>query len=330
MAAKLTSASFEMGIRSQPESPSPERPAGDRFNIVLLGDFTGRANRGLVEPMTARKTVPLDVDNFDRVLGGIGAELELPDPTRSGATVEFAFTSLEDFHPDHLIRQSPSLASVVETLRLLRNPKTAEQGKEALQAILRASRTPPSPSATEPSAPVAESDDDTMARLLGGAAPTSSKSPTSASRFEEFIHQVVAPHVTPDSASWQPAAVASAETRTGKSAPGNSAPSGFPVPRSHLARSRPVGPARRRLRGHRLVPRRRLRGRSADGSGRAGIHSAVSAFSPAPGPQAIVADWTFHFRYDRLRFAFAWKTRRRGDGTAIAVPRHGVTGTGRL
>jgi type VI secretion system protein ImpC len=211
MTAKLNAASFEMGIKSEPRTRSSNQDARDRFNIILLGDFAGRANRGLTEPVHMRNPVRLDVDNFEAVLGRIGAKLNLPDPTTTAAAMELAFASLDDFHPDRLLHQAKSLTSLAEARRLLLSPGTAERGKEALQAILGKSGPPPSPAASEEKAPAAESDDDTMARLLGGAVPATGKPPAPSSRVEQFIQQVITPHVTPGSASWQPVALAAAE-----------------------------------------------------------------------------------------------------------------------
>ncbi len=211
MTTKLASASFEMGIRAEPGAQPSATATRDRFNIVLLGDFTGRANRKLSEPMPGRRAFPVNIDNFETVFARLDVNLNLPLPATVGGPVELTFTSLDDFHPDNLIRQVPALAAVADAWRLLRDPKTATRGKEALQAILSASVSRASPSAPDAQAKISESDADTMARLLGGTAPIPEKSPAAASRLDQFIQQIVSPHVTPDAASWQPAAVAAAE-----------------------------------------------------------------------------------------------------------------------
>lgn len=65
------------------------------FHILILGDFSGRKNRGLQAPLAGRQPVMVDRDNFDRVLSGFQAELKLPDHL-------LKFREIEDFHPDRL------------------------------------------------------------------------------------------------------------------------------------------------------------------------------------------------------------------------------------
>jgi len=50
-----------------------------------------------------------------------------------------------------------------------------------------------------------------MARLLGGTPPAAKQSPAPSSPAEQFIRQVVAPHISPAPAAWQSGALAAAE-----------------------------------------------------------------------------------------------------------------------
>ena len=78
--------------------PTSETP----FCIAILGDFSGRVNRGLVEPTAIGERRPylVDRDNFDEVLSKLHAELHLP--TEGGNPLVFRFSELDDFHPDRL------------------------------------------------------------------------------------------------------------------------------------------------------------------------------------------------------------------------------------
>jgi len=134
MSTKLTSASFEMAVRPSQQPQRAGSGAQDRFNIIVLGDFIGRASRGIVEPLTARKLLAVDGDNFARVFAQLGTTLQLPGETGSNSTTELAFASLDNFHPDKLLGKVPSLANLAEARRLLLNPATAEQGKAGRQA----------------------------------------------------------------------------------------------------------------------------------------------------------------------------------------------------
>lgn len=211
MATKLSAASFEMNLRPAPRPQTGEREPQGRFNIVVLGDFTGRASRGLTEPLSARKLLAVDVDNFGRAFAELRVTLKLTGAGIPDGAVELAFAALEDFHPDRILARVSALAPLAEARRLVLNPATAEQGKSALQAYLGAAMAAPmTPPAAGP-VPAPESDDDTMARLLGGTPPAVKKAAGQSSQLDQFIRQVVAPHVTSAPGAWQSGAIAAAE-----------------------------------------------------------------------------------------------------------------------
>ena len=80
------------------DAPKPETP----FRIAVLGDFSGRSNRGLAgssEEVGRRKPRKLDRESLDGVLAKLEPSLLLPVGP-DGATVELSFRSIDDFHPD--------------------------------------------------------------------------------------------------------------------------------------------------------------------------------------------------------------------------------------
>jgi len=86
---------IDVDAGSQPsrEVPEPETP----FRILILGDFSGRANRGICEPtLVGRRPIPVDRDNFEEVLERLLPELRLTPQ------VSLRFRELEDFHPDRI------------------------------------------------------------------------------------------------------------------------------------------------------------------------------------------------------------------------------------
>ena len=91
----------------------------------MLGDFSGRANRGVVETGAAlarRTPIPVDVDNLDDVLGRMRLELALPLGD-DGETVAVPLTGLDDFHPDQLV-ENVALFEPLLTLRRNLGSKT--------------------------------------------------------------------------------------------------------------------------------------------------------------------------------------------------------------
>jgi type VI secretion system protein ImpC len=211
MPSKLSSSSFELAIRPGPQSQAAERDPQGRFNIVVLGDSTGRANRGVIQPLNNRKLLAVDVDNFGSVFAQLRATLKLTGSGIPEGGGELTFTSLDDFHPDKLLVKVPSLTNLAEARRLVLNPATAERGKALLQAYLGAAIAAPVTQTATPTSPMRESDDDTMARLLGGTPPPTDKPAAPPSQLEQFFRQVVAPHVSSAPGAWQAVAVAAAE-----------------------------------------------------------------------------------------------------------------------
>ena len=57
--------------------PKPETP----FRILIMGDFSGRANRGIFQPgdgVFEKSLHPVDRDNLDGLMARLGVEIRLP------------------------------------------------------------------------------------------------------------------------------------------------------------------------------------------------------------------------------------------------------------
>ncbi|RMF38407.1 MAG: hypothetical protein D6754_07570 [Alphaproteobacteria bacterium] len=94
-----------------------ERPeAARRFRIAILGDFSGRANRGELQTgaeLGARKGHKLDVDTLDDVIGRFATTLTLPLGP-DGAGVELRLSELDHLHPDELVDNVELFEELVE------------------------------------------------------------------------------------------------------------------------------------------------------------------------------------------------------------------------
>ena len=67
MPTKLSSFSFGLNVDPDRASQGTERDLQGRVNLVVMGDFTGRASRDVIELMPQRKLLNVDVDNFARL-----------------------------------------------------------------------------------------------------------------------------------------------------------------------------------------------------------------------------------------------------------------------
>jgi len=184
------------------------REAGERFPLIVLGDFSGRASRSVVEPLDQRRLRPVDLDTFAGVFAQLEASLRLNDAVLPGGMLELAFESMDDWHPDTLLARVPWLADLAGARRLLLSPATAEQGRADLEACL--SRVAIESSEETVARDEPESDEDTFARLLGKTSPEE-KTAASSSPLNEFIKQTVSPHVSATPAAWQAGALAAVE-----------------------------------------------------------------------------------------------------------------------
>ena len=103
-----------------------ERPAAPKhFRVALMGDFSGRANRGDDTAPAARKPMKVDFDSLGDVLRR--ADVQLRIPIAGGAShVDVAIEDMEDFHPDRLFEKIELIDEVVGLARRVdRKPENA-------------------------------------------------------------------------------------------------------------------------------------------------------------------------------------------------------------
>jgi type VI secretion system protein ImpC len=171
------------------------------FRIGLLGDFTGRANRGLVETgraLAARRPLRIDRDNVDDLITRLAPELNLSFGD-AGAAIKFA--ELDDFRPDRLYERLPAFRGLREARERAAAPvplgdigrqggrtstgRAAPASGNLLDQILGDVPAPPGGAAAEP--PRSE-----PMRAIRGDALT------------DFVRRAVAPHAVPETAPAQP------------------------------------------------------------------------------------------------------------------------------
>jgi type VI secretion system protein ImpC len=176
--------------------PEPDTP----FRILILGDFSGRANRGVCDPSLAgRRPVAVDRDNFEDVLAKLAPELRL-------ARSSIRFRELDDFHPDRLFER-------VELFAALRDMRE-KLSDRATFASAAATLAPPAPAqdpATPPLRKVSLSD------LVEESETREAERPARAlDDFTALVRDLVAPHLVPGEDPRQAAMVAKVDAATGE------------------------------------------------------------------------------------------------------------------
>lgn len=165
-----------------------------RFRIAVLGDFSGRANRGEVKTgaeLASRKPHRVDVDNLDEVLGRFEISLQLP-VSDDGGNVTLEIAEMDDFHPDQLYDQLEIFIKLSNLRDRLTDRDTFDAAAKAVQTLFdpealarHRHRIGKSSSTRVPNAKLSD-----FARLIGR--PLEAKTDTAT---KELIKQIVRPHI---------------------------------------------------------------------------------------------------------------------------------------
>lgn len=195
------------------ERPRARPTADTPFRILVLGDLDARSSRGLVQPLADRRAVPVDVDNYEKFLERLGADLQLGLPGTADAPIHLKAGGFDDLHPDRLIRDMDQFATLRKTRELLLDPATFDLAAAEVRTWCAPSlaAAPPDPGGVVPPAlsPTRrESDAETIERLLGRPPAPANKGNSTAA---DLIRRIVEPHIVSAPAADQPALVAAVE-----------------------------------------------------------------------------------------------------------------------
>ena len=94
----------------------------DPFLILAMGDFSGRASRGVTEPVEGRTPVPVDRDTVDEAMKRLRVALRVPVGEQE---LNIEFKGLDEFHPDFLFEK----AEIFEDLRDALRDQTPRQAR---------------------------------------------------------------------------------------------------------------------------------------------------------------------------------------------------------
>lgn len=110
------------------------------FVVGVLGDFSGDPTQPL-RPMSERKFIQIDRDNFNDVMARMTPGLNLKvENTLAGdgsqMSVNLKFNSIEDFEPARVAEQVPALKALLETRNKLRDLMSKADRSEDLENLL--------------------------------------------------------------------------------------------------------------------------------------------------------------------------------------------------
>lgn len=171
------------------------------MRILVLANLHGNGKRAV--PLALRKPLAIHVDNAEAVLTRLAPSLSLSIETPEGSAeaVELEFRQIEDFHPDRLFRQADAFVGLRGLHEELTNPATFARAAAALGLH----PADGAPASADTAVSSAESNADTIERLLGRApAQQASHNPD---LVDKLLHDAVAPHVVQDHSAAQAQAI---------------------------------------------------------------------------------------------------------------------------
>lgn len=110
------------------------------FVMGVMGDFSGDPTQPL-RPMSERKFIQIDRDNFNDVMARMtpGLNLKVDNTLANDGTqmaVDLKFNGIEDFDPERVVQQVPALKSLLETRNKLRDLLSKADRSEQLENLL--------------------------------------------------------------------------------------------------------------------------------------------------------------------------------------------------
>ena len=185
MAQRRDWAQVGIDVTAGEQTEAREVGPGSPFRILVVGDFSGRANRGIRTPVT--RAVEVDRDNYEQVMASLGTAIELPVIGR------IEFRQHDDFHPDRLYDRLRAFHVLREQRERLTDPEQYRSAADEMQRIAEPART--------------VRDDDTVRAVTSslldaaidraesattGAAPSRHADP-----FSAMLRDLVAPYAVP-------------------------------------------------------------------------------------------------------------------------------------
>lgn len=164
-------------------SPEPTEVHPTPFNLLVVGDFSGRGVGGPGSDRPLRERAPFPVTSVDDALERIRPSIRVPvEGVRSGVSIEFR--EMADFHPDQLIDRVPHVAAFLASI----------------DSVV-ATRTPRGSDASQPQATSIDGLLDEIVEATSKFQNREEESPLE--DLKPWIKQIVAPHLVSEESEQQ-------------------------------------------------------------------------------------------------------------------------------
>jgi type VI secretion system protein ImpC len=210
---KTSLANVEAELVATIEETESRASADGPFRILLVGDWSGRANRRAQasgEELKTWRPLLVDRDNLDQLMATLGVRLNIRLTPGGEQSLAINFNQLDDFHPDRLFQRLESFDLLRRTRAALKSPATFS----AVNANVRQWEEPQPPDG-QPISPVSPSGEeredpdhhgDVLDRILAVSQDSSPSAPTNndkgvveaSAEISRLAKAVADPYLTPD------------------------------------------------------------------------------------------------------------------------------------
>jgi type VI secretion system protein ImpC len=196
------------------------------FRVLLIGDWSGRANRRTHASTNELKTwrpLLVDRDNLDHLMARLGVRLNIPLTHDGNQSLAVRFNQREDFHPDRLFDRLEIFDSLRRRRAELKNPATFVAAADSMRTE---EAQPPDPRPNSGAAATREEPVETdggvnvLDRILAAtqhSSPSNSKEQEAVAEASVEISRLAkaaaSPYVTPDIDRDQDQMISAVDTR---------------------------------------------------------------------------------------------------------------------
>lgn len=209
-------------ISSEEEEESPENRTISvaPFRIALVGDWSGRASRGIFELGTEwseRQSLSVTRDNLDEVMTSLNVKVHLYADNDPDDPLVISFNEIEDFHPDSIFNRLPLFEELKDLRSQLLNSESFAAAADRVRAL---TQIPEPHSATSfVSDKPADSSESLLDQILSRSAdsetPSERQPPYASADIRDLVSEAVKPYRIPASQLQSDELIAALDTYAG-------------------------------------------------------------------------------------------------------------------
>ena len=203
-------------MRFQADFGKPNKKArlaeSGKFRLAVMGDFSGRANKGTLETgeaLARRKPLNVNFENLDDIIARLNIAIDLPIGATGSTNIKI--NSMDDFHPDELYENLEVFKEIARLRSRLQDTASfAAAAKEVQEWLSDETLLKPIEQTTQARGATIPAKDtlDDFAQLVG---ESTVKPEAASSTIETLLKNAVAPYIEPSPDPQQDAMIAAVD-----------------------------------------------------------------------------------------------------------------------